>query len=341
MHRTILVAFLILSGVLTTLVTMLLAGRWSETEATVPKYIEVDLGDLPPGGNVEHVVELPNPTKSPLTVKTVLVDCSCMSKRIEPRVIAPGGAARLFLTYKVAPLPGPAIRRIDVSFEETAAVTTVAVKGVISKWLIDVPKLVDFGTVIPGASVRQRFAIRTGEPWPEDKRDIQLKLDHTRIESCTEIEGTGHGISVEVVYSPPASQQPGRDAGELVLSWKGMPDRTVRIPCRAERVPTWTSLPDSALFGLLRPGQSREMQIRLRRQEGFSGSTAAELKVSHQLGDALAARLISQGDREAILELKWSSSNSSLGLTEGNVDVIREDGQLVLSIPVTVFTSEQ
>jgi len=67
------------------------------------------------------------------------------------------------------------------------------------------------------------------------------------------------------------------------------------------------------------------MQIRLLRQEGFSSATALELKVSHQLGDALIARLIPQSESEAIVELKWSSSGSRLGLTEGNLDVIRED----------------
>lgn len=141
--------------------------------------------------------------------------------------------------------------------------------------------------------------------------------------SVATLEGTGHGLSVEVIYAPPENLKPGRDAGELVLSWKGLPDRTVRIPCRAERVPSWTSLLDSALFGLLKPGQSREMQIRLLRQEGFSSATALELKVSHQLGDALIARLIPQSESEAIVELKWTSSGSRLGLTEGNLDVVR------------------
>lgn len=306
-------------------------------------YIEVDLGDLPAGGDVENVVDIPNPTRNPLTVKSLLVDCSCLSKRIEPRVIPPGQSAKLIVNYKAAPTPGPVSRRIDVSYEEVNTVTTVALKGVIAGWLTEAPRTLDFGPVLAGRTAVRQFQIRTQDPWPDDQRNLDLHFDDASLQIVPQSDSRSDQFTIAVTFASKPDAPLGKRLGELSIRWDGMKDRLIRLPCTAQIVAPWKPTPATAVFGVVSADDSPEIVIRLERHQESDVYSSSELRVEHNLKDLLSAELkpVSDDRAEIVLTLSSPSESAREGVVEGQVNVLRGEDNSVVSIPIHAYLKQR
>lgn len=323
------------------------AGSWvAYSRSARPRrrqIIEMNLGEIVPGKVAAGKVLIPNPTRTPLTVKRILKDCSCVAVDLNRGRIAAGEEAELSFQYNAPNHGGPIAHVLEITYHELPLRTVVRVAGTVVGWVKVDKDMVDFGEVCIGRESGETLRVETPDSWPEEARVAEFLLDGGKVDSV-ELEARrsrGSSLNFHLRFAPAIDFTPGEVQGEFVLKWKGMPERTIRVPCIATAVNPCLSDPTTAFFGVVGAAETKQIDLHVRSRTADESIDLRDCRLELDLPPVfdVVCSYAEQVAMDVSVGIKGDSPRPT-GLQRGRISVVGPAKNVLVSMPVWAMFTE-
>jgi hypothetical protein len=163
------------------------AGASPEAPAHVLRFHppRVDFGEIPVGESRTAEVRIENTGSSPLGLRNVLPNCSCLKVEVPVRSIPPGGSGALRITYAAGGAAQSQRMLVQVFFDHPACpLAVLPVTGRARQEIAVEPRVLQFGKLRRDEAKTLEAVVRSVDGRPFDLRP--LRFEHAVFESSAE-----------------------------------------------------------------------------------------------------------------------------------------------------------
>lgn len=249
-----------------------------------------DYGTITEGEIVEVKFPFKNTTDRTINIKAINTSCGCTSANDNPRVIAPGQASEIKVSFNSTGKPGKGQKTISVVTDETEAggLYTLTIGGEVTQTLFSSEPVINLGELSAGEQAEHTFKIisLTDPPAKVEKLSIgdeRIKMEIGGQEPYTHKDGR-NGFATPIKLTIPSDYPP---SSQLRTTLTVMTSDTKRgalyLAVNGSVVGNFVLSPQRVLLGRLAPGEQKETRLTLRSKadEPFEVSLATKSTASN------------------------------------------------------------